>query len=85
LKHLDALTASLALRLRAVVVIDLAVDQAPTAATAAAPLPGADLAVTHDWLAVLEGDERHGVLVAVPQVEMLYHSKHGPVVLCPSN
>lgn len=55
------------------------------AAAAAAPLPCADLAVTHDGLAVLESNERHGVLVAVPQVEMLYHSRHGPVVLWPSN
>ena len=51
---------------------------------AAAPLPGADFPVTQDGLAVLERDLRHAD-VAVAQVAMLYHSRHGPVVLCPSN
>jgi hypothetical protein len=32
----------------------------------------------------LERDERHAA-VAVEQAVIEYHSRHGPVVLCPSN
>lgn len=49
---------------------------------AAAPLLAAYLAVPEQRPAVLPGDERHDA-VAVEQVVIEYHCRHGPVVLWP--